>query len=526
MKNTVRKPKRSGNEPLHENCVIYARYSSHAQKDMSIEQQVGLAREMADDLSLTVLEVYADRAVSGRSDNRPAFQKMLKDATRGKFKYVVSWKSSRIGRNMLEAMINESKLADCGVRILYVEEDFEDNAAGRFAARTMMNVNQFYSESMAEDISRGMRNNAEHCLATGALPLGYKKTADLHIELDEPNAEIVKEIYRRVADGERYSDIIQNMNDRGIRTSFNRPFTRNSLRTLLSNERYKGIYIYQDIRTEGGIPRIIDDDLFNRVQEVLKLRKSGKGGKHIIFGDYMLTGKLFCGECGSPMVGISGTSKTGATHYYYACNKKRQKECHKKNVRRDAIENAVADAIRQHILKDDTIEWIADNVMEYQKQQKDNPEIGLLNDQLADVKVSIKNIMKAIEAGIITDSTKNRLQELEEQQKELESNISAAEYNVVDISREYVVDWLRSFKTGDIQDKEYLNNLFSTFISSVYVYDDKRVKVVFSIGGGEEKDIDITLLEETDASAMSSTTAYSGPPSEKLVLSIYKTGFF
>ena len=135
MKKTPAKPKRSSKEKLNETCVIYARYSSHNQKDMSIEQQVALAREMAADLGLTVLEVYADRAISGRSDNRPSFQKMLKDAAKGGFRYVISWKSSRIGRNMLEAMLNEARLADYNVRILYVEEDFEDNAAGRFAVR-------------------------------------------------------------------------------------------------------------------------------------------------------------------------------------------------------------------------------------------------------------------------------------------------------------------------------------------------------------------------------------------------------
>ena len=148
------KPKR--NAKISALCVIYARYSSHAQKDMSIEQQVSLAVALAADLGLTVIETYEDRAISGRSDNRPAFQKMLRDAAAGGFSYVIAWKSSRIGRNMMEAMINETRLADLGVRILYVEEDFEDNAAGRFAARSMMNVNQFYSESMAEDIRRGL----------------------------------------------------------------------------------------------------------------------------------------------------------------------------------------------------------------------------------------------------------------------------------------------------------------------------------------------------------------------------------
>ena len=150
--------------------VIYGRYSSHNQKDISIEQQVALCRKLAEDRKVTIKEIYADRAISGKTDKRPAFQKMLKDSESGSFDYVIAWKSSRIGRNMLEAMVNECRLADNGVRILYVEEDFDDTAAGRFAKRSMMNVNQFYIENMAEDVKRGMNSNAERCLVNGPAP--------------------------------------------------------------------------------------------------------------------------------------------------------------------------------------------------------------------------------------------------------------------------------------------------------------------------------------------------------------------
>ena len=509
------KPKRSSKEKLNETCVIYARYSSHNQKDMSIEQQVALARDMAADLGLTVLEVYADRAISGRSDNRPSFQKMLKDAAKGGFRYVISWKSSRIGRNMLEAMLNEARLADYNVRILYVEEDFEDNAAGRFAARTMMNVNQFYSESMAEDVIRGMRSNAEHCMVNGMLPLGYKKTKDLHIEIDEPNAEVVREIFERVAKGEQYIEIARSLNERGLKSNTGQPFNKNSFHRILKNERYRGIYIYNDIRIDGGIPRIINDELFYRVQEVLNIRRQSKGGRHLVIGDYLLTGKLYCGECGSLMHGISGTSMTGQTHYYYSCTKKKKKECKKKNVRRDPLEKTVAIAIKQFILQDDVIQWIADQVMKYQKEQRDNPELELLHTQLADVKISINNIMKAIEAGILTDTTKDRLLALENEQADINAKISAAEYNIVDVSREHVVAWLKTFNDGSINDKEYLNNLFSTFISAVYVFDDMRVKVCFTIGDNELKTVTLSLLDDADAGSVDSSYARpTGSPLE------------
>ena len=150
------KPKRGKKLEIEEPGVLYGRYSSHNQKDISVEQQFEKGYELAAEYGIRIIDTYADRAVSGRTDKRRDFQRMMTDAAKGKFRYVIAWKSNRMGRNMLEALINEARLQDLGVRVLYVEEDFDDTAAGRFAARSMMNVNQFYSENMAEDIKRGL----------------------------------------------------------------------------------------------------------------------------------------------------------------------------------------------------------------------------------------------------------------------------------------------------------------------------------------------------------------------------------
>ena len=146
-------------------AVIYARYSSHNQREVSIEQQIAECTKHAAALGLRIVGTYEDRAISGKTDNRPRFQQMMRDAEKGKFQAVVAWKSNRIGRNMLQAMVNEAKLDDYGVKVFYAEEDFDDTAAGRFALRNMMNVNQFYSENMAEDITRGLYDNASKCMA-------------------------------------------------------------------------------------------------------------------------------------------------------------------------------------------------------------------------------------------------------------------------------------------------------------------------------------------------------------------------
>ncbi|MBQ9257829.1 MAG: recombinase family protein, partial [Acidaminococcaceae bacterium] len=255
-------------------AVIYARYSSHNQKDASIEQQVAACLKYASELGLTVIDSYADRAVTGKTDKRPQFQKLMKDAANGRFDYVLAWKSNRIGRNMLQALQNAQRLNEYGVQVFYAEEHFEDNAAGRFALRSMMNMNQFYSENMAEDIQRGLLDNARQCKVCGAIPFGYKVSKDHKYEIDEPRAAVVREIFQHIADGKQISQIVRDLNERGIRNRLGRPFNNNSFTGILENERYRGIYIYKDIRIPGGVPRIISDDLFFKVQEALRMKKN------------------------------------------------------------------------------------------------------------------------------------------------------------------------------------------------------------------------------------------------------------
>lgn len=489
---------------LNDVGIIYARYSSHAQKDASIEQQVKEGYAHAEKLGIRIEKVYSDRAISGKTDRRPDFQRMMRDAEKGEFKYVIAWKSNRMGRNMLQAMMNEAKLNDMGIRVLYVEEDFDDTAAGRFALRSMMNVNQFYSENMAEDIKRGLYDNAANCLVTnGGLPFGYKKGDDGRYAIDEPKDEIVREIFTRVACGEPFVDIQNDLNARGIKTSRGNKWGKNSFHALTTNERYRGIYIYGDVRIEGGVPRIVSDELFFKVQEVLKTKKNPQG-RHRINGDYLLTGKLFCGKCKSPMTGISGTSKTGALHYYYTCQKKRvEHACDKINVRRDEIEETVARAIRDYALQDDVIEWIADSTVEYNRRHEEANHISILEDELQEAKRSIKNIMTAIEQGIITDTTKGRLLELEARQSELTAKIAAERADIITISREDVIAGLEMFRDGEITDKKYQAKLFDTFLVAVYVYDDD-LKIVFSFTGNKNTvnvPLDASIVENVGNNA-------------------------
>lgn len=471
--------------------VIYARYSSHAQKDASIEQQVRECLVFAKAQGIHIAATYEDRAISGKTDRRPNFQRMMKDAEKRKFQYVVAWKSNRMGRNMLQAMMNEARLNELGVRVLYAEEDFDNTAAGRFALRSMMNVNQFYSENMAEDIRRGLRDNAMQCKVTnGTLPLGYKKDENLHYVLDPPNDEIVREIFGRVACGEPFVSIAEDLNARGVKTSRGGRWGRSSFHALLSNERYTGVYIYGDIRVEGGIPQIVDKGLFYRVQEVLKT-KNNPQGRPRGGGDYLLTGKLFCGLCKSPMVGVSGTGKNGQLHHYYICQKRRQeKSCKKQNIRRDVIERQVAAAMKEYILRDDVIEWLADKAIAWAKDYRGETGIGALEAQLAENKKATKNLLAAIEMGIITESTKERLLELEREQAMLVSRLAEENASLVSFSRDDIISALSLYRDGSVEDRAFQAKLFDAFLVAVYLYED-HFKLEFHIGG--KSGIDVPL---------------------------------
>ncbi len=489
--------------------VIYARYSSHNQREASIEQQVNECQKFAETNNLTITEIYADKAVSGKTDQRLNFQRMMRDAAKKKFQYVVAWKSNRMGRNMLEAMLNDARLRDLGIRCLYTEEDFDDTAAGRFALRNMMNVNQFYSENMAEDVIRGMEDNAQKCLVNGPLCLGFCKGEDGRYAIDEAGAAIVREIYERVVDREPFVDIYNDLNARGLKTSKGSNWNRSSFRQMLSNERYRGVYIWGETRIEGGVPRIISDALYYRVQEVLKMKRNVQG-RHRENGDYLLTGKLFCGHCGSAMIGMSGTSQTGDKHHYYICQKRRlEKSCSKKTVRRDFIEQRVAEAIKENMMRRETIDWLVQGYEKFIQSHRKDSLLLSYEEELAGVKKSIANIMRAIEQGIITPSTKERLTELEDERRQLEISISVEKVALEDVPKQQIEFWLQSFMEGNTASKSYQEKVISAFVQAVYLYDGEMKIVCNYTGCNTTTEISFADIDNIDKDSAESRFDYA-----------------
>ncbi|MBQ6621932.1 MAG: recombinase family protein [Mogibacterium sp.] len=468
--------------------VIYARYSSHAQRDCSIEQQVEKAQAFAAERGINILRVYSDRAVSGRTDRRPEFQRMLQDAQAGLFDCVIAWKSNRLGRNMLQAMQTAEALADHGIRCMYVEEEFDDTASGRFALRTMMNVNQFYSENMAEDIRRGLIHSARQGRALGPIPFGYEKGPDGKYQVNEAEAPVVLEIFRRVAAGEPFADLAADLNRRGIRTKTGKPWGRSSFHRLLSNKKYLGIYQYAEIITPDAIPRIVPDALFEEVQHYLDIKKdlpgvTGRKGPGQV--PYLLTGKIFCGCCGSPMIGVGGTSKSGRQYHYYACRKRAyEKACQKKNVSRDEIEYQVAKAIFDAALSPENLEKIIDYTIDWSKKNADRSGASACEERIRKANASIKAILDAVEKGFYNDSMQQRVLDLEAERRAAERELASINALAKVPTREELRASFDRLHGGDPEDKRFQELLFDTFLMAVYVYED-HLDVYFT--GGEKR---------------------------------------
>ena len=192
-----------------------------------------------------------------------------------------------------------------------------------------------------------------------------------------------------------------------------------------------------------------------------------------------MTGKAYCGNCGTGLQGGYGTSKTGDRHYYYTCSaRKRYKSCDFKPVTKEWLESAVVDITVKNILQDDVIDLIADRCEKISIAEHNNQsERNILTLQLASVNKSLSNIMKAIEEGIITSTTKQRLNELEEQKAKLEFELTELEIVQPTLSKKQIVYMLTQFKTDEDTEltEEYRKDLIECFVNSVHVYDDKLI---------------------------------------------------
>ena len=469
------------------NAVVYARFSSHRQGEQSIEGQVAEAERFAAAHGLTIVKVYADRAQTGRNDNREQFQLMLADAAKHAFDALIVWKTDRIGRNKEEIALNKYHLKKNGVKIYYVAEAIQDTPEGIILEAVIEGMAAYYSELLSQNVRRGMRMCAQKAQSTGGThPLGYTVDENKKYVIDPKHAPTVREIYQLYSEGKTITEIVKHLNAKGLRTAKGQPFTHNSLRTVLKNKKYIGTYEYNgEVSIENAVPPIVDVETFNKVQELLAFnQKAGAHKKAKV--DYLLFSKIFCGKCGEMMIGLCGTSKAGVKHHYYACRAQRKHQCKKRAVRQDWIEGLVQRHIIRLVKNMDLLEYIAENTYQYYLDQNtDTTYTKSLQKALDETDRAISNLLRAIEAGIFNESTKDRMNELQEQKTELKMALAAAKLKEdMGLKKEHILFFLHQFTNMDYSDIDCQKRLIKTFLNSVFVYDDKVV-LTFNYSGDD-----------------------------------------
>jgi len=463
-------------------AVIYARYSSDNQREESIEGQIRECTAYAEKNGITVIKHYIDRALSAKTDNRPEFQQMIKDSEKRLFDIVLVWKLDRFARNRYDSAHYEYQLERNHVKRVSATEPISEGPAGIMVKSMLTGMAEYYSAELSEKVVRGMTENVlKGKYNGGTIPIGYTVDEEKFFQIDPLKAPFVVEAFQRYNDGATMKELMNWLNDSGVTTNRNQKFTYNSIQTLLTNRRYIGENRFKDIVMPDSIPVIIEKELFDSVQD--KIAKNRRApARHKAEDNYLLTTKLFCGMCGAMMFGECGTSRNKNVHHYYKCaNAKRTKTCKKKTVRKEWLEDLVVCETMKMIHDDDCIQSIVDAVMILQEQE--NTVLPLLEKQMKDIENGIENLLNAIQAGVLTSSTKGRLEKLEAQQKELEIRIAEEKLAKPKVSADFVKFWLTNFRKLDPNVKSHRETLINTFVNAVYLYDEK-VLITFNYKDG------------------------------------------
>ena len=467
------------------NAICYYRYSSDAQRDVSIVQQKDAAHEYAEHHGYHIIKEYDDPAYSGTRDDRPAFQLMLYEVEKLRPAYLILWKTDRLSRDRIDAVMAKKRLRECGVKIVYVAESIPDDDEA-----TQILMESIY-EAMAasfivshrKNVVRGMTYNAENAFYNGVKMLGYVGEVDHKYEVDQATAPTVRRIFKEYTEGVPMQKICDSLNNAGQKTVRGNRFTVNSLRNILVNRAYIGEYKFGKTLIPDGMPRLIDDETFQKAQAKLEANKRGGKGAikklhpEIEIEDYWLTGKICCGLCGGTMQGVSGTSRSGSLYYYYSCINYRKHTCTLKYQRKELMEKIVL-YILDELINDPALRIIIDE-KSYAYHQAQNDDNGAyeasIRAQLKDVEGKLNNLVKAIEAGIFNSTTAERMNVLENQKSMLNDALLAEQNRKkCDLTLNTIVKFLSSL-VGDINNPDTRHRLLDFFVDKIYIYPDKMV---------------------------------------------------
>ena len=444
------------------NAVLYARYSSTGQRDVSIEDQVREIERYAKAHDFTIINTYADRAMTGRNDKRPQFRQMISDAKKKLFQAVLVYKYDRFARNQYDAVVNKKRLADAGVNVIAVTEPIPDGHGAKILEAIYEAMAEEYSENLSQNVMRGMKGNALKCMANCRPSFGYQINEKTRMyETDPQDAPIVKNIFKMVLSGKRQKEVLAYMR------SIGKPRSLCWLYTVLKNERYTGVYIFNDVRVENGMPQLVSKEDFEKVRMMMTKRQHAPQSNPYKFP---LSGKVFCGKCGSLVVGETAVNHAGVPYRYYVCGKakKRAGGCSLRRRRADFLEKSIADALRDVLFRPEIVDKLVESVYSCVMQSQ-GIRLESLDAELREVETKINNIQRNVErVENVPVTLLDRLCELEKQRDILLSERNAEQLRVR-LPKEDIRSFILNFNT------EYDDALLRTFVTKVILYDDHAV---------------------------------------------------
>ncbi len=428
-------------------AALYARFSSDNQRAESIDAQVRAMKKYCEQNHMIIISTYVDEAKSATSDKRPAFLKMIEDSKKHIFDVVLVHKLDRFARNRYDSAMYKRTLKQNGVRVFSVLENLDDSPESIMLESMLEGMSEYYSKNLAREVMKGLNENALQCKHNGGKPpLGYYVDDDKKLSIDEYEAKAVRLIFNRYANGYTYSEIINELINLGYTTKNGNVFAKNSLYSILTNEKYSGVYVYNKsssadmfnrrnthlhkddediVRIAGGCPQIIDKATFDTVQKRIAENKR-TAGQYNTKHRYILSGLVFCGYCDRRMTGnrrYSGRNKS--LYVTYRCPT-HSSLCHCKEINRYYLEDFVLDKVREYFMYKNKVSQMYLKINDYIENCNITLEDELvrLYDELTSVNGKLQNITKAIEKGAYTDDIFKRGDILQAQKDELKTEIA------------------------------------------------------------------------------------------------------
>ena len=519
-------------------AALYARVSSDRQDvDLSVSAQLRALRDYAEKNGYIVAREYVDEAESGRIADRPEFRKMIDEAAKpnAPFQEILVWKFSRFTRKREHAVAFKSMLRRKGVRVVSITEHADDTPTGKLMEAIIESVDEFYSENLAQEVTRGMREAASRGFwVASRVPYGFRKVYVQDgakkrptLEPDEDAARVVKSAFDMAEAGRGMLDIARALNDEGIASPAGKLWSKNGVHLLLRNEAYTGALVWgtnakdkaDPVRVEKAFPSIVSKAQFRRVKRLMRSRAPKRTHPRRVGSTYLLSGLVKCKECDRA---FSGQEAKSGQFSYYVCQSimKRGKEaCDSPRINARRFEEMIVGNIRSNILTEGNIRALVKVVDERMdgvagEQRK---RLETIEDELEDVKRKLGRIWHLVET---TDTdmadASDRIKEHRERQRRLEA--SAEEARAILSQRREVLDDVETITTYAQDMSEFLKDselterraFIETFVKEIVVMPGKAV-VRYTVPMPDDSPIPGKRTEDMALNGSVLSTVKSGP---------------